>query len=247
MIKKRFLELAERAWQQNIYTYTNFLSPLEISEFTQVKKELGGIPYTLFGGFSDSERQLVRFGSEETNGYEGGFPIKCIHVRPAAAKFSDALTHRDFLGALLNLGIERDMLGDIRLKDNEGYVYCMEGIADFLAENLTRVKHTTVVCTVLTELPQAEPLKLTEQAVVCGSGRIDAVISKVYGLSRQKSLALFPAGRVFLNGAALYNNSQQLKLQDVVTVRGFGKFIFGGEQGETRKGKRVFKIYQYNS
>ena len=75
---------------------------------------------------------MLRFGSEETLGYEEAFPISCVVIRPSAPKFAEELTHRDFLGALMNLGIERDVLGDIIVRGAVGYVFCEDAMADYL-------------------------------------------------------------------------------------------------------------------
>ena len=89
-------------------------------------------------GTEGCERQMLRFGSEETLGYEEAFPISCVVIRPSAPKFAEELTHRDFLGALMNLGIERDVLGDIIVRDAVGYVFCEDAMAD-----LSGKKHHT--------------------------------------------------------------------------------------------------------
>ena len=82
-----------------------------------------------------------------------------------------------------------------------------------------------------------EPAKPIPMEVTVVSARIDAVISKVYNLSRTQSVELFRTGKIFLNGRICENNSCYLKGNDAVTVRGFGKFIYQGTERETRKGK----------
>ena len=103
LLKKRFRELARKCYQQNQYTFTGFLSLADLSCFYETEKEISYVPYTIWGGSDLCERVMIRFGSEEELGYEEEFPIVCIEVKPLAAKFADELTHRDFLGALMNL------------------------------------------------------------------------------------------------------------------------------------------------
>ena len=76
-----------------------------------------------------------------------------------------------------------------------------------------------------------------EVSLSVSSVRIDSVVSKLYNIARSQSLDLFRAGRVYVNGRMTQNNSYALKEKDAVTVRGFGRFTYIGEQGETRKGK----------
>lgn len=75
------------------------------------------------GGVDGCERQILRFGDEESLGYDAGFPICCIEIKPLIEKFADALTHRDYLGALMHLGIERSTLGDIMIRDKTAYLF----------------------------------------------------------------------------------------------------------------------------
>ena len=187
-----------------------------------MERELDFIPWKLFGGTEGCERQMLRFGSEETLGYEEEFPISCVVIRPSAPKFAEALSHRDFLGALMNLGIERDVLGDIIVRDSVGYVFCEDAMAAYLADNITQVRHTVMTTEVTKECPgQAAPQFLEEEFVV-SSNRCDAIIGRQYD-----------------------RNSGILKSGDIVSVRGFGKFVFRGFLQETKKGRIRVGIARY--
>lgn len=245
--RHRVLDLANRCYQKNIYTFSGFLSVGEISELYAMERELRFVPWTLYGGGTDCERQMLRFGSKELLGYEEEFPIRCLAVRPRMQRFSDELNHRDFLGALMHLGIERDILGDIIVKENQGYVFCETQMAEYLAEHLDRVKHTSVVCEILTESPAAAAPELTEEELVVSAERADAVIAKLYHLSRTQSTELFRQKRVFVNGRQYENNSGSLSPGDIVSVRGFGKFIFTGSLGETKKGRIRIGVRLYST
>ena len=129
-IKNRFLELAKRSYEQNMYTFTGFLGLTEQALFWEVEREVLSVGYTLEGGNSLCDRKVIRFGKLEDLGYEETFPIVCIKITPLIKKFSDDFSHRDFLGALMNLGIERSTIGDIFIQENEGYVYCLESISE---------------------------------------------------------------------------------------------------------------------
>ena len=225
-LKKRLIELADKAYSRNIYTYTPFLGLAEREvSYAGVRME-GGVPLC--------ERKIIRFGDP---GYEEAFPIVRMEILPRTPKFAENLTHRDFLGSVMNLGIERDVVGDFFLREKGALLFCHENIADYIAENLDRVRHTNVVCKRAegeTVPEQAEPERVS---VTVASKRADGVISKVYNLSREESRDLFNNGRIFINGIQTQNLSCQLKAEDAVTVRGFGKFIFYGQTGVSRKGK----------
>lgn len=245
LLKKRFADLARKCYQNNQYTFTDFLSLADMACFYETEKELSYVPYTIWGGSELCERVMVRFGSEELLGYEEEFPIVCMEVKPLMQKFADKLSHRDFLGALMNLGIERSTLGDIFIVGNAGYVFCMDNMAPYIAENLTRIKHTTVMCTRTEKPPVLSETDMQEMMIQIASKRVDGVISKVYRLSRNESLELFRQKKVFINGRLCENNSQLLKEEDRVSVRGFGKFEFSKEMNVSKKGKLNIKVLCY--
>lgn len=245
LLKKRLTELAKRAYQQNIYTYSNFLSLAELSLLEDIASELSYIPYTCFGGNELCERQIVGFGNEDLFGYPGHFPIAVVKISPLLEKFSDSLNHRDYLGALMNLGIERNTLGDIFIKDKTAYLFCLERISDYICSELLKVKHTNVKCE-LTDLniPALKPTLVDEEFPVA-SLRLDGIISSLLKCSRSEALRFFEEKKVTLNGRVTGRNSTLLKDGDVFSVRGHGKFIFVNAGGNTRKGKIYVHIQRY--
>lgn len=244
-LKNRFRDLADKSYSQSIYTFTGFLGLSELDTFYRVERELGYAGFTMSGGCEDADRRMIRFGDAAQLGYEMPFPIVCIHIRPLIAKFADELSHRDFLGALMNLGIERSTIGDIKVGEKEAYLFCVDSIAPFICENLEQVRHTHVKCTVtevMAELPLEEPVLVNIQVQ---SLRIDAVLARVYNMSREKSLDLFRAGKVYVDGRLCENNSRLLKPSETVNARGYGKFRIVGEPRETRKGKLAVEAAVY--
>lgn len=245
ILQRRFLDLADKCYQQNVYTFTGFLGESDQDAFFAIQGKTEHVPYTLFGGNELCERKMLRFGSEEQLGFTEEFPICLVRITPLLQKFADELTHRDFLGALMNLGIDRTTLGDIFVQENQGYVFCTQTIAPFITENLDQVKHTHVKCAVADasqELKKEEPVP---QEVLVSSERIDGVIAKLFNLSRTQSLELFRGRQVHVNGRLCENNSYLLKKEDAVSVRGYGKFLFDGILRETRKGKECVSVRSY--
>lgn len=244
-LKNRFRDLAEKSFRQGIFTFTGFLGLSEQDVFWQEERGLSHAGYCLGGGYDGADRVMIRFGDSGELGYEVPFPIVCIHIQPLAQKFADELSHRDFLGALMNLGIERSTIGDIKVGEREAYLFCLDSIAGFICENLSQVRHTHVKCS-LTEgpadIPQEEPLSVSIQVQ---SFRVDAVLAKVYNMSREKSLELFRAGKVYVDGRLCGNNARQLKCGETVNARGYGKFMLAGEPRETKKGKLAVEVSLY--
>ncbi len=241
----RLKDLADRSFQNGQYLFTNFLSIGEITEYYQHEKAFGFAHPVVFGGYEGAERRMIRFGNEEELGYQQDFPISILSIQPVMNKFADELNHRDFLGALMNLGIKREMLGDILVTGKEACVFCKDSLVDYILENLKKVKHTSVKVSVIDEPGKGILPEKKERIIQVSSLRIDAVAAKVFNLSRQGILALFPAGYMHLNGIICTENAKMLKEGDVVSARGYGRFDFLEELGRSKKGKLHCRVMSY--
>lgn len=238
----RISDLSRRSEEQYIYTESQFLTEGEIAFLSRQ-----AFPVRPFfeGGYDDAERRIAVFGSEEDLGYPWESVIAVLRIAPKMQKYADTLTHRDFLGALLNLGIKRELLGDIVLHENEGYVFVLEHIADFIAENLKRVRHTDVKVAPVSSLPDGAGPCLEERLVVCASPRADAVIAAVWNLSRSEAKELVEKEKVTILGRTLSDPSREIAEGERVSVRGKGRFIFLSKQGETKSGRSRVAIKLY--
>ena len=236
---KRLKELADNAWKKNIYTNTNFLNMAELSLFYREAPSICAVKnfYRVWGGTQYCERCVIMFGNEEEFGFDIPFPIACIHVKPVQKKFADSLSHRDFLGALINLGIKREMLGDIIIKNNEAFVFCMDDMAEYIIGSLDRVKHTIVKCSQTVEIPDIWKDNIKKSSVNVVSLRLDAMVAEVYKMSRSMAQGLIREKKVFVNGRLNENNSGNIKEEDVISVRGYGRFIFKSVNYTSKKGR----------
>lgn len=237
LLQKRLVELANKAYNSSIFTFTDFLGLAEQSVFNAVKKDIRGVNFVTFGGVEGAERFVIRFGSADELGYELPFPISIIKVEPQSQKYADKLTHRDFLGALLNLGIERDTIGDIVIIDNVGYIFALDNIASYIAESLIKVKRTDVSAKIIDELPDGELYRTEQRIVQISSERLDAVIAKTFNLSREDAQSLFKKRLVFVDGREIDSASYTPKENEKISVRGHGRFIYIGKQSLSKKGK----------
>ena len=244
LVKKRFSELAARADNSGIYTYTAFLGLAEQDILSRLRRELP-LPFSAFGGAEGCERVVVRFGTPELFGYDEPYPIRLLEARPLNQKFADKLTHRDVLGALMGLGIERSSTGDIVLRDNRAFVFCSDKIADYVKENLSAAKHTPLAVSDCAELPEGELFRTERQELTVASARLDSVAAAWAKLSRGDMQELIAKGLVFINGRRTERSAEELAVDDVVSVRGYGRFIFRGELRQTKKGRQVVSIDRF--
>lgn len=245
LLKKRLIELSRRAYSQQRYTTTEFLTLAEQDTLRRMLFDVGSAPFELYGGFDTAERQLACFGSEALCGYAAQPPISCVEIAPISKKFADSLSHRDILGALMSLGVRRSVLGDIVLKDNVGYVVCLDSIAEFIAESFVQVKHTTVISTVLETPPDVIAAEPETLSVNVASERLDALIAVVYKMSRSDAQALFRQGKVFVGGRLTENTSAEPSPGAAISVRGYGRLVYEGISKQTKKGRLFVNVRVY--
>lgn len=168
--------------------------------------------------------------------------ISCLHVYPKAEKFASPLTHRDFLGALLALGIERERVGDILIEGKESYVYLLSDTLPYVKENLLSVGRVAVKCEEANPFSCPFAPSFEERGYPVASLRLDALIAEVYHLSREQAKELIQAGNVRTTYSPSPKAQYEPKEGEHVSIFGKGKFIYLGNEGTSRKGKPIAKI-----
>lgn len=243
-VLRHLTDIYRRAEKLNAYQYSAFLTPAEQDAF---RKNLpkGALPIAFDGGFPEAERRILVCGDEEAFGCPPEPPLAVLSITPAHEKFAEDLTHRDFLGALMSLGIERAQLGDIVIREGTAYLICLEPIGGYIAGSLTSVRRTAVrVRREEGPVPALEP-RLQELALNVASERLDAVVAAFCGLARGKADRLFAAEKVFVNGLPVTDRSHRLKEGDRFSVRGFGKAVYDGIAHETKKGRIFVRLRKF--
>ena len=253
--KKRLLESAQLAFQKEIVVYTDFLGLAEQNLFYSSVREFPAVSYSCYGGTADAERFCIAFdGRTAVSGLKCTepeeyylFPIVCIGITPSSLKYGETLTHRDYLGALLHLGITRAKIGDIFIKEKRAYVFCTKAIADFICKELCTVKHTLVHCEIT--VPEENELKpeFKEITSTVASLRLDAFLSVAFQTSRSSLSAFIDGGKTYINGRLTVKAGQTLSEGDVVSVRGKGRFVVSEVKNMTKKGRIVVTINKYIS
>ena len=145
----------------------------------------------------------------------------------------------------MNLGMEREMLGDLAVDPEGAWLIMLPELSDTVLENLTQVRRTAVRVR-REELSALRQVRRTvTDSVNTASLRVDALLSAVFGVSRGTAKELVQAGKVFLNSAELTDSSRLLKEGEILSVRGKGRFRFLGESRSTRKGRMFVDIERF--
>ncbi len=243
LLAKRFVDLSRQAQQKGIVVFSEFLNINELNIFKQRVSELYS-GYEFFGGYELSERQMIAF-IPDAFCYAWKYPIACLKLCPLNQKFAERLTHRDVLGSLMNLGIERSKLGDILIGESEIYVFCQEKLAGYLMSELTRIRHTAVKSQqIKPDALHIQPQKETLTGIVT-SNRLDGMISSICKISRSQACQWIKGGKVFLNNQETLQPAAECKPGTLISVRSFGRFCLLDFDGETRKGRLKFSYEKY--
>lgn len=249
LLQKRLIEQAQAAYNKGICVFSDFLNLYEQNLFVSLKNELPAVKHFAYGGFDDAERKMICFCGDDSISdiAEIEFPINCLKISPVNPKFSAPLGHRDFLGSILSLGIDRSKIGDILVKDNEAYAFVHRQISAYLTEQLRQIKHTSVYCSQI-ELESFDyKPEFKEISGTVSSVRLDSILALAMGKSRSSLKGLIEGGKVFVGGRLIQSGSYELKENDIVSVRGFGRFIYCGTSYQTKKGRLSVKILLYTS
>ena len=236
MLQKRLIELSKIAYQRGIVTFSDFLNLNELNILHTIPKTELHSSYVTFGGYDYSERQMVAFLPDALC-YEYEYPISVIKISPLQKKFSDTLSHRDYLGAILNLGIERCKMGDILVEEHSAILFIHQSLENFITEELTRIKHTSVMATIEDMQSFHYEPKTKEIKGSVSSLRLDSLLALAFSSSRSKLVAFIEGGKVYVNGKLITSNGYQVKENDIVSVRGLGRFRYLETMSQTKKGR----------
>lgn len=246
-LMRRVEELCTLAVRRGIPRHTGFLSDREQSLAEAAANRAQTTCIRFWGGFSEAERQVLCIEPEDAWQEE---PVACLHLHAHLASGTAAPEHRDILGAVLGLGLERTCLGDIRPDPDhpgEYYLFLLEDKAEFVSANLTaagRVRLDAELCDQPPESALREPERQLRQATV-SSLRADSVLAAMLHTSRGQAAQVISEGRVQVNHVPLRSAYDAVYAGDIFTVRGSGRYRLQEIGGKSRSDRTFILFYQY--
>lgn len=227
-------ELAQKALQ-GISMKTDFLDLRQQVLGEAVAVQYSDISWKMDGGFETAERKRLLLSPAWEDATDKH--IHCLHIKASDNKY-DSLGHRDYLGAIMNLGIKREKIGDILVKEREAYALVDEIISDYICQHLERVAHSKVETSRIDIdnliLPISEPMQIN---CTIQSLRLDAVLAAAFRISRSEAAALIETGRVQLNHQLIGKGAVSVKAEDLLSVRGKGRICIDEIGALTKKGR----------
>ena len=219
---------------------TEFMNPFEIKNAMDIINSESDLKYHSDGGYEGAERSVLSIYLFYMEYEDIEQPIKFIQI-DGNFKFR-SVSHKDYLGSILGLGIKREKIGDILIHEDFCQVVVSSDICDYIVMNLTKVATNTVkVKEINREELKTSEKKYKDISFTVSSDRLDCVISGIYNISRQESLKYINAERVHVNYEKITSASKAVSSGDLISVRGKGRSEVVEIGGETRKGRTRVK------
>ena len=219
--------------------FSDFLDPMRADFYADmIAGGARGVQIVAYGGSAPCERVILGFTPEDIPLAPEMFPIGTLKV----AFPGKSPAHSDILGSILGLGLTRSVVGDIFIGNGEAYVFVSADISDFVASALDKVGNVSVRTAKAAELPDLPENTGTERSILVASPRFDAVLAQAFKLSRSKAASLIAAKKAFVNWRVIQNASKDVKLGDMLTLRGFGRVKINEFGGQSKKGRKYIKV-----
>lgn len=244
LLARRAHDKKDIAEERYCVTATGFLNELEQDVLIREFARTDGAAALFIGGYPEAERRMLAFVPEyvELDESELIGAISCSYYKDYQ------LTHRDFLGALMGLGIERETVGDILVDKNahKAFVIVKKEMLQFVLNSFTSVGRAALKTEEipLTELTTVKPETVIVTDTVA-SPRIDAVVSSGFGISRENAATLIKSGKVFLDRVLTAEPDKYVSDGSLISASGFGKFKVYISGGTSKKGRMFIKIEKY--
>ncbi len=237
LLLSRALDQLRLADLRSIPAHTGFLSPAEAGAIRRLSQEVGGPSLSLIGGYEDAERRRGIFLPDWYQP-EDLDPAEFLSAVRASWFASHTLTHRDFLGALMGLGLKRDAIGDILVSEGSCDILLLPELQSFVTDNLDYAGHEKLhVQPVSLENLHFPPQKVKVIHDTVASLRLDAVAASGFGLSRSKLAELVRSGKVTVNWQSVTRTDFPLSEGAVISCRGLGKCRLTQVGALSRKGR----------
>lgn len=218
--------------------FFSFLSERKQAVAAEYLKSVCFDNFSFFGGYESSERKVLGLFYDDS----ADFPVTALQF---SYRKCDKLSHRDFLGALMSLGIERETVGDILVEDGRCVVFVKSEIKDYIVSQIFKIGNVGVKIETanLDSLPQGRGFETKDYTV--SSLRLDNIVAAITGMSREKTKSFIMSSNISVNFIPTQNVSQILSQDDCLIIRGKGKYVINDVLGQTKKHRIRISIIHY--
>ena len=237
-IVTKIYEMIVISYKKDISNFTKYFVKPNIWSYFIKEFNSGLLKVEAFGGYEECDRKMLAVNIESC--YE--YPFQFIKINNKS-KFN-ILKHKDYLGAIMSLGIEREKMGDLRVIDDYAVVPVCADIASYIYSTLSTVGNAPINIEIIdsSEVPKSN---FEESTIIIPSLRIDNFVSKLAKVSRSKALNIIDENRVLIDYLRTKDKSKEIKEGQTITISGVGKFIVGSIIGNTKSGNCKVNLRKY--
>ena len=243
LLISKMLDKIELSKSKNKIENTDFLDMYQKYLLEKILKQETLNNYIISGGTEDTERNIIVFYPEKlkevvNKNYKKILPIICIRINLPKEMYGK-YSHRDYLGGLMKLGIKREKIGDIFVFKDGVDLLILDEISKFLLNNissLTRFGKSKIEKISIEDIRTKE-INKEEINVIVSSMRLDCIVSELLKTSRGKAEDIIKEQRVFVNFENVDKLTKQIKENDLITIRGKGRFEISKIEGITRNNR----------
>ena len=232
----RLRDLQRQSERQNRHIESFFMNEEELAEAQKEFKESSILRYD--GGYDNAQKKKAIFLADEEDGFSDIVCI-CADIDQRFRKIG----HRDILGALMHLQIDRHSFGDFWISDNHIYLYTSSSMAEFLIDNFLRISNMNVSFYKIDDHPVQE-FQYKKVTCIVSSLRLDAIVASLAHISRAEAKHMITVGNVQVNHITLVEPDELCDNNCTISIRGRGRFLFTGSVHKTKKDRIVVEFLE---
>ncbi|CAH2212777.1 YlmH family RNA-binding protein [Tepidibacter aestuarii] len=243
-LKKTIYKVIDKALgvlKNHDYRYTDFLNPYELKNAIAALNSIDDIKYSVYGGYDGSERKVIYIYPYYVSEEDIDSPISALTIE-GNFKFKE-VSHKDYLGSILGLGIKREKIGDILIHKSFCQVVVQTDIKDYIILNMTKVARNNISVKEISisEIKKVD-INYKEIGFTVSSNRIDSIVSSIYNISRQEANKIISSNRVYVDYEPINNISKKIDVNSLISVRGKGRCIICDIGDVNKKGRLRVKV-----
>lgn len=245
LFEARLSDMTDRCERSGAAVFSNFLDERQCAEAEHwCMRNAGGLKYRLWGGYDGAGRKMLAVYPDyfDDEFIPDEMPMKCITF---AYRKEDSLSHRDFLGSFMALCLKREVIGDIVTGEGITQVFATEIAARDILSSVSKIGRVGVKVTDERPFELENIRKFKDISGTVASLRSDCIVSLAANISRENAARLIRSERVEVNHLPLCSVSAELKVGDIISIRGSGRYIISGINGLTKKNRIHINLCKY--
>lgn len=254
LLLSKILDKIKFTKEKNKISNTDFLNLYEQQITEELLKRLKQTNYIFYGGFNEQERKLLIVYPEKLatvfkyNILNIEEIIKIIRIE-LPNQMQGKYVHKNYLSGLMKLGIRREKIGDIIVDNSGADIIVKEDALKFLLQELGNLKRFSKSKIYEINIKDVKKQKIEKEQIkiIVPSLRLDSIVSELAKMSRTKAVEIILAEKVLVNYSIQTKTSKEIKIKDIITIRGKGRFTIKEVIGTSKKNNQIILVEKFKT